>query len=379
MIHLFIPAVILFALVEPLYWIRTWAFPWWIFFMLAALLASWEIGKKYPSLIPITASVLASGAMLCAYPHSPYAGEFDMRVLLAIGHNAAYSVLSFLAIGLWASKVNEIWARRTFVIAALAMSLMVLVQAALGHDVAHRAEWFGNPSMVGCFIACVIPFMIQKPVDVFDSLFMLVMTAISVIAMAYLDASVPWLVLIAECLAFMVSAGRRHLLTPQAITFGFTVLLALLVGYKFVAGTEFASDTGRFAAWRFAIQHWMDAPITVKLFGFGLGSMQAIFPQWQAKGGFSPNNYFLWLHNDWLQTLVELGIAGLIGLLIAFLRALAGSWLRGNDSDHRWVSSLAGVAVFGFLNYPLRMPIPAMFVGFLLFAALRDARPKEVE
>ena len=124
-------------------------------------------------------------------------------------------------------------------------------------------------------------------------------------------------------------------------------------------------DDGRFYMYRIAMNHWWDAGITTKLFGFGNGSMGYLFPLWQVPSqipGQRWYDYFFWIHSDWLQIVIEQGIAGIAAYstLFGFVCAAA--------ADRPWLlASVLGWAAMAVFNFPAHLPAHAL-CGALLVA-----------
>jgi hypothetical protein len=98
------------------------------------------------------------------------------------------------------------------------------------------------------------------------------------------------------------------------------------------------------------IYMWQDAAASLRWFGDG--SYELLFPTFR-----EPH-----LHNDWLQLVYELGIAGLIPLAAVLAAAT-------RQQAALFVAALFIIACFGF---PLQMPATAWFAAFVIGHHLRN-------
>ena len=115
-------------------------------------------------------------------------------------------------------------------------------------------------------------------------------------------------------------------------------------------------------------------------FGSGLGTFADVFRRYQGGGliGFADH-----AHNDYLEILVELGIAG-AGVIVLFLVAYAARWpaiLRRRDSRRlRFLQTAAGLGMLAMLVHGLfdfNFHIPANAIYFSMLAGMFFFTPAE--
>lgn len=149
-----------------------------------------------------------------------------------------------------------------------------------------------------------------------------------------------------------------------------TVLLSL-AAHQF--GTvELFSNGDRFPMWKFFMECW-NTPQN-HIVGTGFGSFQMWSLALQLTYGMRPNNWWAFMHNDWLQMVFEGGVVGLVLMAGTYLAGLRGLWIRGN-TPHMKALLVYGVVMF--FNYPLHVGLSAAFGLWLMAIAL--VRPGEEE
>lgn len=228
-------------------------------------------------------------------------------------------------------------------------------------------------SMHGCFLAVLFP-----------------------AAFGYFKGRRKYFYFIAAVLAVLFLTKRNH--ASNAIG-AFGVAVASLGGLKFmrrdidgvsVAATiisllvlggiagcalnpEILNDSGRFFMYRFFLADWWKNGSV--LFGNGPGSFVVTGPTLQIKANLLHGPWgdiFLWLHSDWLQSLIEFGAIGLVlGLWVAI--DILRSFYRREEFGPL-ASALTFMSVMVF-QYPWRLA-PFAFFGSLLGAyALKKEAP----
>ena len=175
---------------------------------------------------------------------------------------------------------------------------------------------------------------------------------------------------------------RRWLLAGLAALLGLALLAA---GWewaaRFEAGRLLADDATRAlmrqTTWQAALAHWP--------WGSGLGSYASVYPAWQpAQFGRSLIDL---AHNDYLQLLMELGLAfvPLAGAVLWLLgHQLWQMWRQPAPHGHaarnrRHLQVAAGLgllatALHAWVDYPFHIPANAMMACFLLGVVLRPVK-----
>lgn len=244
---------------------------------------------------------------------------------------------------------------------------MVYVQYAFGAKPYWRAGIFGNASMNACFIAFTLPFVIfRQQYFIYDP-------KLRIIFQSIYSALCFFAILIASSTMGLVTLGAvlfsklfQHAIKAKR----FAYLVALLVVPLFLFGAgylheghEFVSSSGRMDLW----EHLM--PIWYQKADIWTGAGVAIIYSWAPliQKAFDPRarNFFIWLHSDWLQLLVEEGVIGLASYLLLYFVCLK----RAFKSNYLF-AALVGFGVCAGANYPMRLPIHAFFGASIVVMCL---------
>lgn len=140
-------------------------------------------------------------------------------------------------------------------------------------------------------------------------------------------------------------------------------LVSVVLGGYYLGQSIYCSGRAVFYPW--ALQEWLGAD---RFFGTGLGSFQVLGPFIQKANHFDPGQYWLSLHNEWIQALLETGLVGVILLLWVFF-----DFLVRNRSQPILFSTMLALGGAGFFYYPFKIPIFALVFAVLIAEGMRDA------
>lgn len=275
--------------------------------------------------------------------------HLDQTTLLAVeafALDSAVKLVLVVGVMLWLSRLPEVdlFGKAAILVFIIANALAVLAQFAVSDDYCHSnmcGGLVGNPSMSGSLMVVALP--------LFGSLPLGILVGAAVLATR---ASSP-MGLLAIALALSL---HKRLIPPMLIgIFGF--------GYAFL-GDELLNSGDRLEMWQQFLKGWNNP--TNWAFGIGLGEFGVAAAVLQFVRDVKTNSWWLWAHNDWLQSVIEGGAVG-AGLLFA-------SWVQAMRKAAKPVA--ASLFLYGLMmltNYPMHLATTAVLGCWLMVLALRKA------
>jgi len=352
------------------FWSATWLSKWALILTLAAAGFSGWVARRtswfyFPGLLYCLVSMLA----IAAWPYQPFLRSYDIITLMALQKNAFSGVLEVVACTALFALITQSMKRGILVFLSLVWAVGTFALVTLPHP-ALNGLWFGNPSMAAGLLACLLPIAWGFTAGTIcrnnfraKMAFMCGSWLLTLLMIWRTEASVPWGVLGVTTAAVFVARTPRKAWLLSGLG---TLLLAglmLLVSHKLLGGALWG-DSGRFMIWRMAIDCWDKSGST--LLGMGFSTSQILLPIQQVTTNHFGGEYFMWLHNDWLQILTEGGIVGWLCIAPAVARLASVAWPRP-----ALFGALMGFCTLGLFNYPLRMPIHCLCI--VLVCGLAEA------
>lgn len=192
----------------------------------------------------------------------------------------------------------------------------------------------GNASLNGTMLAMILPFAV--PVRMHRA-WQIVPSVVICGAALVTEGVVPTMTIL-SCVVTMVWGWRGIVVAMSSAVIALLAVPLNDNGRWHVQGMAWSWFRGRASNW----------------FGEGPGSY-AVYAPWIERYYAPSDSVFIWLHNDWLQILIEWGA---LGLLVA-VGVYAYAWARaGRDRRHQ--AFLAALAVGMLGNYPWRHPLTAL-------------------
>lgn len=129
-------------------------------------------------------------------------------------------------------------------------------------------------------------------------------------------------------------------------------------------GWEFFDSSMRFDIWKLSMEYWREN--LGHALGAGPGTFIVFGPHVQITNSYRQGEYFLWMHNDWLQVTFEYGYIGLATILTLFVYLFA-------QSKHNRVLNTALIAfAFAALTQPMIRLFPTAILGALLVRLITE-------
>lgn len=299
-----------------------------------------------------------NGLWLCEYQNNQYRGWLALDQV-AISNRAGQSLLCVILVMI---LLGQVLTYRTTILVrnlktllngfGLLYAAMVMEQQVFrSQGILDSLGMISNPSHMVCVLALLAPmFRLKEDGKVMPgaiafewALFMNILLA---------QAALPCLVLMVGALAY--HSHQKNWLAVEVLS----PIFALVLG---VAWWIFPhADNGRFKVWGFMMRFWHER--ASHWFGFGLGTQELFAPAVQNAHNFMKGSWFIWMHNDWLQILFELGIVGL-----ALWAWVAWDILRDayKQKSSAVFASLVSLCFMMCFNFPLHQP-ESVFFGLLL-------------
>lgn len=319
------------------YWDSIWWSKWLVLLALVIVVLGVQVSKIHWSLAPAFLSSALGSLWVFGWPNNQFK-SYPLTDRLLLQNSALYFLVAVLLFGLFLVRSDRRFLR--FVLDAFGYlgalnAVCILVQFILGVQTDLRAGLFLNPSMSICLTATTLPLLsrthLYRPI--------LALTLLALLATQSIMGAV--------VLAAALSALHFRWL-----------LVAGPIGFLALVGPDFTN--GRLGLWKLSLSWWLKNSDV--FFGMGPGTASVLLPQVQKDAGYDLGNWYIFLHNDWLQVLWEQGIIGLLSVLLVYAYAL---WFSQKNSQV--FSALVALGVCALGNYPIHLPSHA-FLGAVLVA-----------
>lgn len=318
-----------------------------------ARMTSWK-------LFPILLICLLSGVWVAAWIFNSYSQMDTPAFREGMRKDGFYGILCVLA-GSWliiAYEQKHIAAtQRLIAFICWASCFYTLLQ--IGLPVNERGAFSGNPSMNGSLIAMTLPFAIHVGPCVLS----LLIVPLSFLAILLTGASIPIGAFTVAIGSYLIASSRKRWAAIQVVA---CITGSILVAAYMKLGSDLWYSSGRYQMWAFFIAWWNGKEMWMT--GTGLGTSFSLLSWLQIH--YSKNhNIFMWMHNDWLQILFELGVFGLLSAVVAF-KHIAD---KAMDRPHV-VAAWFTLGAVALVNYPLRLPIHAAVATLIAAISLKGGR-----
>lgn len=332
--------------------------------------SSLPIKKAAPLQWVVLAWTLVNVVLWWASPEKSLATPELRRVLLAGG---AYAAFAF-------SGISPAWKRRIYgcwFIAGSLLSMYGLLQRAGGIGMIQVPQMnrvmgtYGNPIFFAVFLLPTLFIsleLISKESKVFIRAALYLGIATQLAALFYTQTRASWLaLLVALAIGIFSKFGIKR------IPVGVWLLVVLgLGGFAFHTKAVWQRDQGHLLIWRDTLRMWKDHPVL----GVGPGAFHVNFPTYAQEdlkskwptGACIVNE----AHNEYLQTLAETGLVGLIPFLLIPIFFFMG------DSRRSWVSfGILGLFIQNLFSVDMRFGISFATCFILMGLERSESSPLE--
>jgi len=335
--------------------------PW--FFMELGLCLWMTLKMDYPWLVRACFFWTAcSGLVVTSFWHNGYfaMGEIEATGMRALGGDALIATLLFGAVVMEASKRQLAMTLKAFAWLFVVAGVFVTVQKFTGFIFYEKLlGFYGNEMMTGVGMALTMPWWLtcrgwlKWPILLFGWW-----------VIYQSQSSMGCIVGLASCLtyAFMLSPWwLRAILVVQT---PFTL-------HKFGHYFDYqmwSPNIDRYVMWKWAWEFFIQQSWPVRMIGFGNGTLWhwCQFIQLQHQYEVDVGRW-VWLHNDWLQTLLEQGIIGFGLYLAATIDAVRRAW-----SSPMMVAMVASFATACVGLYPTNLALFSFYGLIIALLAFKD-------
>lgn len=326
------------------YW-TTWIFA--LFF--TSTYTSYHVYKKiHWSVGLVTLSTFTSTLFIMLNWNTRY-WQLDQSTVMSFQHVSLLSFISFAVLIHVGLSLDE----KKLKLATKAIVIMSLIDSVIACAVALGLPTnpFANLSMNGCFMVMALPFIYKS----WDKRLMLPI----LLGIFATQSSIP---IIGSNIVLTILFARN--ITDYV---GSLVLPACAI----MLFSNFANTTGRFVLWKESLKwFWQNGDIYL---GMGNGTFFMWGPHIQQVTKINVGNWFVWAHNDFVQTLFEQGIVGFGLLSIMIFYAIKFSLNR-----KYLLAALAGYLFMAFFNFIVHLPVHAA-IGVLLIFSIFHGRENQNE
>jgi hypothetical protein len=182
-----------------------------------------------------------------------------------------------------------------------------------------------DASFIACFIPIALSFFKKREIMWLEGIFLLIPMVLAIIVSKSSTGIAGIGIAIASYLFMEYGLKSLKIIAPLA--------LAICGGAYIYLKDELLNPNGRYGIWKGSLDFFLKE--THILIGSGIGTFFMWGPEIQmhnnnSLGSNGQQALFIWMHNDWLQVLFEMGIIGLAGLIILYSCLLLSSWKKKN-------------------------------------------------
>jgi len=349
-----------FSVTEP----DKWRNQIWMMYLGITLWLTYYTSKRF--------TFIGAALLLVVFINATYTGYWPWGQYFVMGGKAVLftrmvgaNTLAFMAILLLPAFLlpTRILGDITKAFSILCLiSSTILIATQIFRLTDHPMGILGQHSVDSAFIACMFPFVFHyfyKGLRSFTSILIFLPITATLLA----DSTTGFMAIGVSLIAYNF-AWRPSLKSFPAFAI-IAGLLTLTAGYL-VEGSQMFNSTYRFEVWKIVMDYFYHD--VNWFYGAGMGLFEVLGPSIQTKYNLTDVGGFIFLHNDWLQILFELGVGAFILCVLLFFESLYRSFERPY--------LFSAIATYGFVmltQMPFRYGLWAAF-GVLLLRISFDRR-----
>lgn len=352
-----------------LFYVQDYTFQWFSFSLLLAVWLIWftvsrEVGRLAATLL---SWVVVSSLNVWLNPNSRYQelNAYDLMALRLFTTDALAKLMLVLTAMLCAARNKENFEKKGSALVAWYCLLDALFGVYQFLFTTHFCKeentcgsFVGNPSMNTCFLVVLLPIAMKHFNNTLRGLTLLAVMIVVLVSKSSLGfgmlalAGIVWAVL-----------ESGSILTMAYMALGVPALMG--IGHLLL-GSELTNSGDRLKMWEFFLSKW-NVPHNWIL-GTGYGTFGVFSINLQKFFHVGENGWWIWIHNDWLQSLMELGVPGVLLMICTYGVALSKLFLEGRRTA---TTSLVLLGAMMFFNYPGHLAPTALFACWLMVLALK--------
>lgn len=216
----------------------------------------------------------------------------------------------------------------------------------------HFCAFMDNPNVAGNYIALGIPFFLNY----IKNIKYLIGFILSIIAVIFSRSQFSILISGISIIIYIILLLKNN----RKIIYSILSVITLgIIGVGFNLSRFEYLLNGRLGAWKLALPHLKENPV----FGQGLGIFKT-FEMWFM------STRWMQLHNDWYERLLELGVVGIVFLVIILVNSIRKfDFSTKENVSFAYFSSFVCFVILMFGSFPLEVAPLALF-GLLNFVAV---------
>ncbi len=335
-----------------------------IILTLTSTLVSWLICRQLKRISPLPLLLSISFGLSAVYfrDYSKY-DVLDRMMYHTIVIQSTLLFFLYALVPLLVTKNIKSWVECVFGVICLADSATVIGQWWQGYPMFDRGGIFNNASMNGCIIGILYPFLIPASRFLKTKLKYLLFV-IPIAAVLLTGSSGPLITLGVVFLFFLI---RTFWINPYMLGLILVLMLGAFISLRWSLPSQhtFLGDNGRVELWNQAINWWSESPGNLYI-GSGNGATGMLLPYLQFTKNPQTMGFFIYLHNDWLQSFMELGLLGIIGIFWIAYDCMCEAFKKPV-----YGASFFAFAVTAFFNWPVHSAMSAFAGMFVVVSLLR--------